>query len=128
MLERETVDVVLMDVQMPEMDGFEATKAIRKREHGTRKHVPIIAMTAHAMSGGRDRCLASGMDGYISKPIRADDLLRLIENIKMLDAANRAGSKPLICRQLSWLPRMLRSTRMGPFADHPMSETHRIEC
>jgi two-component system sensor histidine kinase/response regulator len=81
-LERESVDVVLMDVQMPEMDGFEATKAIRKGESGNARHVPIIAMTAHAMSSDRERCLASGMDGYISKPIRADDLLRLIENTK----------------------------------------------
>ena len=82
LLERERVDVVLMDVQMPEMDGFEATKAIRERESGNDRHVPIIAMTAHAMAGDRERCLASGMDGYISKPIRSDDLLRLIDNTK----------------------------------------------
>lgn len=85
-LEHETVDVVLMDVQMPEMDGFEATQAIRQREIGRNSHIPIIAMTAHAMSGDRDRCLAAGMDGYISKPIRADDLLNLIENAKALSA------------------------------------------
>ena len=69
--------MVLMDVQMPEMDGFEATKAIRKSETG--KHIPIIAMTAHAMTGDRERCLAAGMDAYVSKPIRAHDLLNLIE-------------------------------------------------
>jgi two-component system, sensor histidine kinase and response regulator len=78
-LHRESFDMVLMDVQMPEMDGFEATKAIRGDEAGQNKHIPIIAMTAHAMTGDKDRCLAAGMDGYVSKPIRAADLLKLIE-------------------------------------------------
>jgi two-component system sensor histidine kinase/response regulator len=78
-LQSETVDLVLMDVQMPEMDGFEATRAIRQGEIGKKRHIPIIAMTAHAMTGDRDRCLAAGMDDYISKPIRALDLLSLIE-------------------------------------------------
>jgi two-component system sensor histidine kinase/response regulator len=79
-LERETVDLVLMDVQMPEMDGFEATRIIREDEIGKNRHIPIIAMTAHAMAGDQDRCIAAGMDGYISKPIRPGDLLNLIEN------------------------------------------------
>ncbi len=78
-LRREPFDMVLMDVQMPEMDGFEATKVIRDDEAGHNKHIPIIAMTAHAMTGDRERCLAAGMDGYVSKPIRAADLLKLIE-------------------------------------------------
>jgi CheY-like chemotaxis protein/anti-sigma regulatory factor (Ser/Thr protein kinase) len=78
-LQRESFDMVLMDVQMPEMDGLEATKAIRDDEAGQHKHIPIIAMTAHAMTGDRERCLAAGMDGYLSKPIRAADLLKLIE-------------------------------------------------
>jgi two-component system, sensor histidine kinase and response regulator len=85
-LQRETIDLVLMDVQMPEMDGFEATRAIRSNEVGKNKHIPIIAMTAHAMTGDRDRCLAAGMDSYISKPIRALDLLSLIENTRASDA------------------------------------------
>ena len=77
-LESQDVDLVLMDVQMPEMDGFQATKIIRDREKSTGKHVPIIAMTAHAMKGDRDRCLNAGMDDYVAKPIRAKHLLRTI--------------------------------------------------
>jgi PAS domain S-box-containing protein len=72
-------DVVLMDVQMPEMDGLEATRLIREREAGTGRHVPIIAMTAQAMKGDRDRCLAAGMDSYLSKPIRSRQVLEAIE-------------------------------------------------
>jgi CheY-like chemotaxis protein len=75
---RKSFDLVLMDVQMPEWSGLEATEAIRKSEKGTGKHVPIVAMTAHAMKGDRERCLASGMDGYVSKPL---DARELYENI-----------------------------------------------
>jgi CheY-like chemotaxis protein len=78
-LDRERFDVVLMDVQMPEMDGFETTAAIRVRERDTGKRLPIIAMTAHAMQGDRERCLAAGMDSYIAKPIRARELIELLE-------------------------------------------------
>jgi CheY-like chemotaxis protein len=74
-------DLILMDVQMPEMDGFAATAAIREREKETGTHIPIVAMTAHAMKGDRERCLAAGMDDYISKPIRAKDLSDLIEKL-----------------------------------------------
>jgi signal transduction histidine kinase/CheY-like chemotaxis protein len=80
-LEKETFDLILMDIQMPEMDGFEATAAIRKQEESTGKHLPIVAMTAHAMEGDRERCLAAGMDGYIAKPVRAKDLIDAIENL-----------------------------------------------
>jgi two-component system sensor histidine kinase/response regulator len=74
-------DLILMDVQMPEMDGFEATAAIRQRERTTGTHIPIVAMTAHAMAGDRERCLAEGMDAYVSKPLRADDLLATIDGL-----------------------------------------------
>ncbi len=73
-LKREHFDVILMDVQMPEMDGFQATAVIREQESRTGGHLPIIAMTAHAMKGDREECLAAGMDGYVSKPIRQHEL------------------------------------------------------
>jgi two-component system sensor histidine kinase/response regulator len=71
---------VLMDVQMPEMGGFECTAIIRNKEQGTPVHLPIIAMTAHAMKEDEARCLAAGMDGYVSKPIQPDELLELVEH------------------------------------------------
>ncbi|MBW1784323.1 MAG: response regulator [Deltaproteobacteria bacterium] len=78
--ENEPFDAILMDVQMPEMDGFEATAAIREKEKKTGGHIPIIAMTAHAMKGDRERCLQAGMDGYLSKPVRPEALLESIDN------------------------------------------------
>jgi len=74
-------DVIVMDVQMPEMDGLEATAEIRRWERTTGKHVPIIAMTAHAMKGDRERCLEAGMDGYTSKPIRIKELEQAISKL-----------------------------------------------
>ncbi len=88
-LHHEKFDVVLMDVQMPEMDGFEATKLIRARERDSGGHVPIVAMTAHAMKGDRERCLETGMDSYISKPLVPNELLEAIESL-----AGPAGDAP----------------------------------
>jgi CheY-like chemotaxis protein len=80
-LEKRSFDLVLMDVQMPEMDGLEATASVRLREQSTGKHIPIIAMTAHAMVGDKDRCLQAGMDAYISKPLSVKDLFATIEHL-----------------------------------------------
>jgi signal transduction histidine kinase/CheY-like chemotaxis protein len=75
-------DLVLMDIQMPEMDGFEATVAIRQSERGTGRHQPIVAMTAHAMKGDDQRCVDAGMDGYLAKPIRGPELYALLEGFQ----------------------------------------------
>jgi CheY-like chemotaxis protein len=77
----------LMDVQMPEMNGFECTGLIREREQRTGTHLPIVAMTAHAMKGDEERCLAAGMDGYLSKPIQPDELFAVVE--RYLSGARR---------------------------------------
>jgi two-component system, sensor histidine kinase and response regulator len=79
-LEKQSFDLVFMDVQMPEMDGFEATAAIREKEKASGHHLPVIAMTAHAMAGDRERCLEAGMDDYISKPIRPQELSDLLKH------------------------------------------------
>jgi CheY-like chemotaxis protein len=76
-----TFDLILMDVQMPVMDGMEATAAIRQTEQSTGRHIPIIAMTAHAMAGDRQRFLKAGMDGYVSKPIHSVELLEAIDSV-----------------------------------------------
>jgi two-component system, sensor histidine kinase and response regulator len=80
-LDRMSIDVVLMDIRMPEMDGFAATAAIRDQEKTTGKHLPIVALTAHAMEGDRERFLDAGMDGYLSKPIRVQDMEEVLTSI-----------------------------------------------
>jgi CheY-like chemotaxis protein len=82
-------DVVLMDIQMPEMDGFEATAAIRQRERLEGGHIPIIAMTAHALKGDEERCISAGMDRYVTKPIRSAELFAAIANVTGADHANQ---------------------------------------
>ncbi len=81
LLEQRPFDIVLMDVMMPEMDGFEATRRIREKEKASGAHLPIIALTAHAMRGDREQCLAAGMDGYVSKPINMEELFSVIETL-----------------------------------------------
>jgi CheY-like chemotaxis protein len=88
-LEREAFDLVLMDVQMPEMDGLQATAAIRARERETGAHVPILALTAHALKGDRERCLAAGVDGYLSKPLRGEELEAAIRAVRGEDSCPR---------------------------------------
>ncbi len=85
-------DLVLMDVQMPEMGGFEATAAIREREKAIGTHVPIIAMTAYAMKGDRERCLEAGMDAYLSKPIEAKRLFETLESVVPVSARTEASA------------------------------------
>jgi len=79
-----------MDVQMPDMDGFETTKAIRAQERTSGKHLPIVAMTAHAMSGDRERCLAAGMDSYVAKPVDGTKLFTAIADVFQKNAASNA--------------------------------------
>jgi signal transduction histidine kinase/CheY-like chemotaxis protein/HPt (histidine-containing phosphotransfer) domain-containing protein len=102
----EKFDVVLMDVQMPDMDGLEATRAIRQREAGTGEHMPIIAMTAHAMKGDRQRCLDSGMDDYIAKPIRSQDVFSAIVRVLgegVIAVAAPADSTPPATQRINWV-------------------------
>lgn len=80
-VQKSVYDVILMDVQMPDMDGFEATAAIRAYEGPLGRHTPIVAMTAHAMTGDRERCIAAGMDGYVSKPLRIEELVEAIRTV-----------------------------------------------
>jgi PAS domain S-box-containing protein len=88
---REPFDVILMDVQMPEMDGLQATREIRRRESGSGKRIPIVAMTARAMKGDEEECLAAGMDGYVSKPIKVQELS---ETIDAIVRKVKAGQQP----------------------------------
>jgi two-component system sensor histidine kinase/response regulator len=80
-LQRQEFDVVLMDVQMPVMGGFEATSVLREMEHDSHRHTPVIALTAHAMKGDRERCMAAGMDGYVAKPVHAPEIFEAIESL-----------------------------------------------
>jgi signal transduction histidine kinase/DNA-binding response OmpR family regulator len=101
--EENQFDIVLMDIQMPRMDGFEATAAIRAKEKLTGGHIPIVAMTAHALKGDEERCIAAGMDGYVSKPIRTTELFstieRLLANKDSAPANDLAGISDPIVRQ-----------------------------
>ncbi|MBF0550397.1 MAG: response regulator [Deltaproteobacteria bacterium] len=115
-LTKDNFNLILMDVQMPDMDGIQATAAIREMEKQTGEHIRIIALTAHALKGDSDKCLAAGMDDYLTKPIRPNELLQSIENARSYpipepDAAqgepvdlrefeNRCSGDPKLIRQL----------------------------
>ncbi len=88
-LQEHPFDVVLMDVQMPGMDGFQATQRIRAWERSRQSHVPIVAMTAHALPGDRQRCLAAGMDGYLAKPVHVRDVIELVEQYSHVSVSPR---------------------------------------
>jgi PAS domain S-box-containing protein len=90
LLKTSRFDLVLMDVQMPTMSGFQATAAIRKEEESTGRHLPIIAMTAYAREGDRERCLAAGMDGYVAKPIKVKEFVEAVENLGRLTEVAKA--------------------------------------
>jgi len=108
MLAEQEFDVVLMDMQMPVMDGYEATAAIRNREQQSGGHTPIIAMTAEALKGDRERCLESGMDDYVAKPIAAADMYRAVERFPALSLAS--------------VGRLLTATGHGSSQTEPASE------
>jgi len=80
-VEKQNFDLILMDIQMPEVDGFDATRSIRERETSTGEHIPIVAMTAHAMKGDKEKCIQAGMDGYVAKPINVQQLFESIESL-----------------------------------------------
>jgi two-component system sensor histidine kinase/response regulator len=86
-LEKGNYDLLLMDIQMPEMNGMEATARIREKEKLTGRHQPIVALTAHAMKGDQELCLAAGMDGYLAKPIRAEELDQILDQFAARGAA-----------------------------------------
>jgi CheY-like chemotaxis protein len=88
----ERFDMIMMDIQMPEMDGYEATRRIRENEKRTGRHTPIVAMTAHALAGDRERCLAAGMDGYLAKPYDPPQLWEVLSRLGPARAA-RQGSQ-----------------------------------
>ncbi|HWR21604.1 MAG TPA: response regulator, partial [Verrucomicrobiae bacterium] len=119
-LERGPFDLVLMDVQMPEMDGLEATAAIREQERATERHLPIIALTAHAMKGDRERCLAAGMDEYLAKPLRAEALFGVI--VRLLAEPADASTSTSVVDPSAFSLQPSASTPESPFDEEELLE------
>jgi len=105
-LEDGVFDMILMDIQMPKMGGLEATAAIRQKERGTGRHIPIVAMTAHVMSGDRERCLQAGMDGFIAKPIQPAELFDTIEQVAAAAPGPPAPGSMEPCDEAALLERL----------------------
>jgi CheY-like chemotaxis protein len=103
-LENASYDVVLMDVQMPECDGLEATQEIRRAESKTGGHIPIIAMTAHAMKGDREKCLEAGMDGYVAKPVRAVELFGVLESVLLENTPENKKADAVVAEKRNEFP------------------------
>ncbi len=95
-LAQRVFDLILMDMQLPGLDGFQVTARIRSDESGTCRHIPIVALTANALSGDREQCLAAGMDGYVSKPIIAVELFSVIESVVATTGTSAAGAMDVI--------------------------------
>ena len=95
-LEKNRFDVVLMDVEMPHINGFQVTEEVRKNEQTSGEHIPIIALTAHAINSDRERCLAAGMDGYLTKPIAWTDLYATVARVVRKAKAGPPGGDPQV--------------------------------
>ena len=120
-VEHNTFDLVFMDVQMPEMDGYETTAEIRAREQATGRHLPIVAMTARAIKGDRERCLAAGMDDYISKPVMLHDLHRVLEIVRAPSTAPPAFDEAAALARLDGDVDLLRELASLLAEDAPQS-------
>ena len=120
--ERERFDVILMDGQMPVMDGIQATAAIREKERTTGAHIPIVAVTAHALDGDRERFLAAGMDGYVPKPVRASELFAAIDSAMQSgpEAVSGAGARSASRRRSRrWRARLAARVAFSRFGSAP---------
>ena len=98
-LEESAYDLILMDIQMPRMDGLQATAAIRQREKVAGGHIPILAMTAHALNSDREKCLEAGMDGYVSKPVNAAELYQAIAEALRTGEKENQPSGPSLAKR-----------------------------